>query len=246
VSYVLQTRQGSVYFTPKEIVFQFVIPQNGGTGQADSFPPAPQKKGRSLEENLRVQFLGARRDVKVQALAESPARFSYFRGSDPEKWVSGARTYEKLLYPDLYPEIDLLVSGGAGKLKNEYIVRPGGNSADIALCYQGATGLKTNDRGQLEIAHTGGALIEDAPECYQVIDGRKVPVEAAYRIEDGHTARIEVGEYNREAKLVIDPVIYSTYLGGSGDDEIIGDFSTLGLWLWDSGVWTQLSASNPD
>jgi len=218
VSYVLQTRKGNVYFTPQEVVFQFVIPQDGDKAKRDLFPSGNQDQGGWSQAILRLQFQGARRDIKVRALAESPARFSYFRGSDPEKWISGAPAYEKLLYPDLYPEIDLLVSGQAGKLKNEYIVRPGGDPSAIAIRFLGAKGLEINPRGQLRIHISSGTITEDAPECYQEIGGRRVPVGASYRIEEGHTVRIDVGAYQKDAELIIDPVIYSTFLGGSESD----------------------------
>jgi hypothetical protein len=29
-------------------------------------------------------------------------------------------------------------------------------------------------------------------------------------------------------------------------DEIFADFGSLGLWLWDGGAWSQVSANDPD
>ena len=34
--------------------------------------------------------------------------------------------------------------------------------------------------------------------------------------------------------------------GTSYDDEIVGDFGSHGVWLWDSGIWAQLSGADPD
>lgn len=132
--------------------------------------------------------------------------------------MTGAKSYEKLEYSGLYPGIDLFVSGQAGKLKNEYAVRPGGNPSDIAIFYQGAKGLDVNSRGQLEIALSSGKLIEDAPVCYQEIEGRRVSVEAAFRVENGNTVRIAVGDYREDTDLIIDPIIYATFLGASESD----------------------------
>lgn len=33
---------------------------------------------------------------------------------------------------------------------------------------------------------------------------------------------------------------------GDAKGEIVADFGTLGLWLWDTDVWTQLSGQNPE
>ena len=32
----------------------------------------------------------------------------------------------------------------------------------------------------------------------------------------------------------------------SGDEEILADFGATGLWIYDLGGWTQLSAANAD
>ncbi len=29
-------------------------------------------------------------------------------------------------------------------------------------------------------------------------------------------------------------------------DEILVDFGSLGLWMWEGGAWTQLSPNNPE
>ena len=218
VSYVLQTQRGHVFFTSREIVFEYLTSESGAAAKDAFLPPERCLNRDASGECLRVRFLGARHDLKVEALSESPAQFNYFRGRDPKKWVAGAKSYEKLLYSGLYSGIDLLISGQAGKLKNEYIVRPGGNPADIAISYQGATGLEVNSRGQLEISLPSGKLIEDALECYQEIGGRRVPVEAAYRVEKGNTVRLDIDDYRKDADLIIDPVISATFLGGSESD----------------------------
>jgi hypothetical protein len=35
-------------------------------------------------------------------------------------------------------------------------------------------------------------------------------------------------------------------IDGDKAEEVIADFGTLGLWLWNGGVWSQISANNPD
>jgi len=35
-------------------------------------------------------------------------------------------------------------------------------------------------------------------------------------------------------------------MDGDGADEVMGDFDTLGLWLWNAGAWSQISALNPE
>lgn len=69
----------------------------------------------------------------------------------------------------------------------------------------------------------GGALIEDVPIGYQMIDGQRCDVQINYVIVGDDTLRYEVGEYRRDRELIIDPeLIYSTFLKGSGNSYAAG------------------------
>src|SRR5439155_2963380 len=49
--------------------------------------------------------------------------------------------------------------------------------------------------------------------------GRPQNVHRRYRLKDARTIEFEVGEYDHDLPLVIDPVLsYSTYCGGNGGD----------------------------
>ncbi|MGH8613865.1 MAG: hypothetical protein ACREYF_18050, partial [Gammaproteobacteria bacterium] len=115
VAYYVQGRSTSLYFTPGGVTFAL-------SGKQD--PPAPRAKGGLVKTGLnrlnpkptpqrwalKLDFLGANRNVKP--LAESPqeAVISYFKGP-PSKWQAGLKTYAKLRYPNLWPGIDLVYSG---------------------------------------------------------------------------------------------------------------------------------------
>ena len=73
-----------------------------------------------------------------------------------------------------------------------------------------------------------GTLTEGRPTAWQERDGVLVPVGVGYDVRERVDGRPEereyevgfdIGSYDRELPLVIDPpLIYATYLGGSGDD----------------------------
>ena len=54
---------------------------------------------------MKLDFLGAR-PVTPTGQAQTPALISYFTGS-PDEWQTGLPTYSSVLYPDLWPGIDL-------------------------------------------------------------------------------------------------------------------------------------------
>ncbi len=241
VNYSVRFPGGNIYFTADEIVYQFFRVGGDETtlkaepGAGAEVPTAAARADDPMRrdewatddqmvrpEILRIRFVGARGNIEPEAHQESGAKFNYFRGNDPENWVANAPAFEKIVYRNLYPNVDLIVSGRDGRLKNEYRVKPGGDPRRISLQYEGARGLVLNDRGQLVVKTDSGALIEDRPECYQEIDGRKVPVRSKYEIQGANTAAIEVDPYDPKAELIIDPLVYSTFLGGGGQDSCEG------------------------
>jgi hypothetical protein len=136
VRYYTKLRNGSVYFTGGEIVYQFLL----GNDDKDKSAGSPSAR----EETIRVSFVGANNKTRLEAQGEQEALFSYFKGNDPQKWVAGARSNQKVAYRELYPGIDLVVSGTQGRIKNEYVVKPGSDPAAIRLHYEGAGSLRVN------------------------------------------------------------------------------------------------------
>ncbi|MBI3259121.1 MAG: hypothetical protein HYZ54_06585, partial [Ignavibacteriae bacterium] len=57
--------------------------------------------------------------------------------------------------------------------------------------------------------------------AYQHINGREFQVPCQFT-KQGEEVKFAVGNYDKNVPLVIDPLIYSTYFGGSGNDEING------------------------
>jgi hypothetical protein len=197
VDFLLKSPVSCIYFTPKEMVHRFTL--------------NPSVKPQHA---LRVRFLEASKDVHIKGIEESEAKVSYLRGNDPQKWVRGARTYLRLLYEELYPRIDLIVSGKEGRIKHEYRVKAGGDAEKIAWEYEGAEGTRINTQGQLEIDTGSGTVIEERPFCYQMIGGKRVEVGSRYRIGKGNTVKFELAEYKKDRELVIDPaLVYSSFLG---------------------------------
>src|SRR4029079_12798143 len=63
-----------------------------------------------------------------------------------------------------------------------------------------------------------GPLWQRRPVAYQVIDGRRVQIPAACRVDCRRVA-FRVGRYDHSRTLVIDPqLLFSTYIGGAQSD----------------------------
>jgi hypothetical protein len=124
---------------------------------------------------VKLEFVGARKDVVPAGEDRQQAVFSYFKG--PRKdWKTGLKTYSKIVYRNLWPGIDLVYQGTVNRLKYEFQVAPGADPRSIRLRCRGVTSLSTTDSGALRIETPEDSFEDAPPEAWQEIDGRRVPV----------------------------------------------------------------------
>ncbi|MBN2492240.1 MAG: SBBP repeat-containing protein [Planctomycetes bacterium] len=177
---------------------------------------------------VKLDFVGANPDVVPQGEARQQAVFSYFKG--PKKnWKAGLPTFSKVVYRDLWPGIDLAYSSTGNRLKYEFVVGPGADAAQIRLRYRGADSVVITEGGTLRVSTPAGSFEDAAPVAWQEIDGRRVPVAMAYRLDpdtagDSVEFGFALGAYDPAHPLVLDPAVLVScgYLGGSGTDQCLG------------------------
>jgi hypothetical protein len=152
---------------------------------------------------LHVAFAGAN---AVQPQADSPAS---------QKGQSAA--LGRVVYENLWDGITLAYSTDGGSIyTSTYTLAPGADPSAIRLSYN-ATPVVNSD-GSLGIAFETGALTESAPIAWQIIDGKRMPVDASFLV-DGQEAAFALGAYDPAHALTIDPaLVWNTFLGGSGGD----------------------------
>jgi hypothetical protein len=190
-------------------------------------------KGLALKEELYGAVV---KDIKGEG--KSITKVSYFVGKDPSKWKSNIPTYELVSLGEVYRNIELRLKAYGNNVEKIFSIRPGAKPEDIKVRLKGAKGLKINESGGLEVETELGTVKFTKPVAYQVKtvvsqqsaisshaqnrsgilpDRGKQFVDVAYVVE-GNEYRFKVGDYDRTKELVIDPLLASTYLGGSFDD----------------------------
>jgi hypothetical protein len=140
-------------------------------------------------------------------------------GSDGVR-TTESRGFREVIYKEVYPSTDLRYYLQGGRLKYDYVVRPGGDPGLIHHQYRGAEGLEVDPlTGGLSIRTGGSILTELAPVTYQDTPSERVFVPCTFEpIGDlGHGFML--GTYDCELPLVIDPELeFGTYLGGDQAD----------------------------
>ena len=168
----------------------------------------------------QLYFLNANKKLEVVPVEVTEHRVNYFIGNDETKWKADIKTSKAVLYKGLYKHIDLRIYGDEGQIEYDWIVKPGGEVSDIQFFYQNVEGTGIEKNGNLVVKTAFGEMQHVIPQCYQIIEGKKIVVEASFEEISKNTFGFKVGKYNKRFGLIIDPkvLVYSTYLGGNRDE----------------------------
>ena len=168
---------------------------------------------------VQMQFVGASDGAKLQGSEQFESKSSYFRGSDPDSWITGVEHFGTVTYSDIYPGIDVVFHGHEGALRYDFHIAPQVDPGQIQLGFKGVERLAVGEDGNLILTTSAGDVTHRAPVIYQDIDGERIFVRGTFDIENEDEVLFALADYDDKYTLVIDPVIsYSTYLGGSGND----------------------------
>jgi uncharacterized repeat protein (TIGR01451 family) len=153
-----------------------------------------------------------------------PGQVNYLDSNEQSHSITGIHTYGRVAYRNLYPNIDLVHYSADGELEHDLRVRPGADLSAVVLHFEGPDSLTIADNGMLTARIGHFQIHQSAPVAYQMIDGRRHPVDARYVLLDNSRIGFQVGDYDRRHELVIDPVLrYSTFVGGTSAVDFDGN-----------------------
>ena len=247
VSFYAKTFGGTVFVTKKgEIVYS--LPMNSWESGVENSETQGEGSGneiRSSENKARNQKLNPKSNTTGIALKEeivgaqvmtvqgeqtSVTKVNYLKGNDPSQWKTNISTYNEVNLGDVYEGIGLRLRAYGNNVEKIFCIKPGSHPDQINVQIHGVKSLKVNEKGLLDVDTELGPVSFTKPIAYQEIDGKRVDVEAEYVIRDrdlfsnkntGHETRVysfTVASYDKNKDLVIDPMLASTFLGGSANE----------------------------
>lgn len=171
--------------------------------------------------SARLQFFGANTAATLLGGTQLPGYSNYIAGTNSSSAHTGVPAYATFTYKDLYTGVDLEYANAGGNLKGTYTVAPTADPAVIQWSYSRAEKMALDAQGNLQITLNPGGptLTEAAPVAWQENSGKRTPVAASYRLNAEGMVSFNVGAYNHSLPLTLDPVIYSSYLGGGDFDQ---------------------------
>lgn len=168
-----------------------------------------------------VEFLGAHAVLPLAVSAgtiQSEKNTTQLSSSTPFTPDNGKflAALQRVEYPYLWNGITLRYDAAKdGLAESTYFIQPGADVANIRLKYNTDTELQKNGSLKIELPTQQGYITESVPVAWQIIDGKKIPVQVAYEIKDGIIG-FKTGGYNKNYELIIDPTYqWHTFYGSA-------------------------------
>ena len=226
--------EGPVLFAPDAIWITLFERE----GSLLSLRGASGESGRSARGiHLRLSFVGANPDTTVRGVGRLEGRVSSFLGDDRRRWRSDIPTWAGVRYVDLYPGIDLEVTGRDGRWEWSLVPRAGATQPDQTIRFRvdGADRVAV-DGASVRIVTSVGVfllppLVIGEPESGQTGTAQGLRVEGneivtpwpAPQPVPGAPARLAAqpatrGPFRASATADVRPILFSTLIGGMGGE----------------------------
>ncbi|HEX9709353.1 MAG TPA: SBBP repeat-containing protein [Candidatus Thermoplasmatota archaeon] len=176
-------------------------------------PEAPTAAAPAPTAVVTVSFEGGGGRSPLP-MEPSPGKRNFFLGGDDTEWFRDVPSFGALVYREAWPNIDLVYRATAGGPKYEVVARPGADLSAVTFTYRGVDRLTLTPDGALVASTAAGPLTDSAPTA----SSAGAPVACAFVLRAPASAGFECSGWDGGQTLTIDPLVFSTYLGGSGTD----------------------------
>ncbi len=179
---------------------------------------------------IDAELIGANPSARVTTSQASDDYTNYYLAHCP-RGITNVRSFGRVIYHDIYPNIDLVFRGTDSGMKYDFVVHPGGRTADIRIRYMGGMVEAQPGTGGLSIYGPLGRVDEGRPLALQASGGDRSADTVAgcsFHLE-ARDVTFRVGAFDPHRDLVIDPAVaWSTFFGGNGLDRVYSATSVVG------------------
>ncbi len=223
VAYMAKTFAGAVFIT-RDGRLTYSLPGKALDNRSSEVRPlAKAQRPRPTERGpgwaLSETLIGAQ-PLTPQGTRQAITHVTRFTPAGTHQ----ASTWQGVRLGQAWPGIEVEVAARGANIEKLFHVAPGADPARIGIALRGAQSLRIGEQGELIAATGNGDIAYTAPVAWQDIDGKRLPVAVRYALRGGDNQTRHYGfaleGWDRKHALTIDPLIQSTYVGGSGKDVI--------------------------
>jgi hypothetical protein len=179
----------------------------------------------NIVHRIDLNFQQTNPNVKLTSLGKMEGEFRYNSKENPAMSYK-VNAFEKVIYKELYKGIDLecyteKLENGIEVFKYNFIVHPGANPQQILFEAQAEAPVVIDSKGQLKFSIGNETISERIPLSYLLSNSNKrlKNVTVKYLEKGKGLFGFNIPKYDASKTLVIDPVVWSTYWGGSGSEQ---------------------------
>jgi hypothetical protein len=220
VRYLTRSNGYTMFLAPTETVLVEEKTVSKSEDKFDGLPARFRTDAKSSSRSvLRMKLLGANSAPEFQGLEELPGKVNYLIGKNPANWRTGVPLYSQVQVGKVYPGVDLLFHGDERQLEYDFIVSPGSDPSQIGFKISGATKVEIDSDGDLVLHTASSDFRMRKPVVYQPDSSGRRTVKGSFVLDAKNVVTFDLGPYDRNRVLVIDPAInYATFLGGTGTE----------------------------
>lgn len=156
-------------------------------------------KGKYETQKSYVEYKFINTNPKVVTELTEMKKEGYYTFGDLKEYFKG---YKKLIYKNIYPNIDIEFSIHSEKgMKYNFVIHPGGDVNDIKIQLHSKDYMKINESGDIEINTPIGNIIDKKPIAYQ--NGKRI--DCGFNLNESILSFNLNGNYSTQQDLIIDP-----------------------------------------
>jgi len=223
----LYCRQGMISF-----VFSKITEIEAASGKHIGQHPIKKDSPKSHDSTHKTLITASRADLvllnanpnaQITLSGQLPYYENFYSAHTPASGITDVHSYKTVTYQNIYPYVDLVLECRTHGLKYTFVVRPGGNTNDIQLQWNGLQTIDLLENGGLsyslvpltQATDSIPHLQENKP--YTTQGGGEI---SSMFVKDDNIISFKTNEYNKNEILVIDPgLIWGTYYGSSPNVE---------------------------
>ena len=221
VKYLAKVGGMNAWITNSGVVYDYYqITRN--YKEADILKMDPDKKDEFQRKNtsikghvVKMQLVDANIASVQKGNNKQEAYYNYFIGNDKSKWASFIPLYRDVEQTDIYKSINVKYYFDANTIRYDYIVKPGADLSLLRLKFEGQESISVNEAGELVIKTSLGEVTNGKLYSYQSDNGKQKEVTCRFLQNADGTCSLNAIDYDKNKELIIDPLVYSTYIGGS-------------------------------
>ncbi len=212
ILYAVDNGSVQIYFTQKGLTYKFDRKEkNKNRRDGDETQP------RIFFESDLVNMVWEDANHNAELVAEelNPDYYTYEMKKNEKEYydIQRIRGYKKLVYKNLYPNIDVeYVFHPQDGIKYALILHPGADVSKVKMKYADGEKLTFTNAGEIFIDTKFGDMVDHTPQTFYADNNNAI---SSRFIRNGNTVSFELGNYDNTKTVVVDPWVQTPAFGNS-------------------------------